>query len=128
MCAVLKKESVGDQATPLKVYRCGGSLIAQGVVLTAGHCVRSSGQLATDLLVRCGEWDTQTEEELFAYEEADVSEITVHPLFNLDNHHYNFALLFLSREFDPNLPHISPVCLPEPDMEFSDRFCVSNGW
>jgi hypothetical protein len=58
VCAVLKKEYIGDnvsmqpkhtwaqvqnvQDQPLMVYQCGASLIADRVVLTAGHCVNDT--------------------------------------------------------------------------------------
>jgi len=125
VCALLKKEFVEEEL--VKVYLCGASLIADGVVLTAGHCVNDTETLKNKLVVRCGEWDTQSEDEDQAFQEQDVETIEIHPEFNVNNHHNNFALLFLS---SPMLvsSHISPVCLPRPNDVFAEQNCVSNGW
>ena len=51
----------------------------------------------------------------------------MHPEFNVDNHHNNFALLFVESPF-PVSSHISPVCLPEPGVVYDQQNCVSHGW
>lgn len=59
------------------VYLCGASLIAEQVVLTAGHCVNDTDSLNGKLVIRCGEWDTQSEEEEFPHQEREVFQILV---------------------------------------------------
>lgn len=127
VCAVLRKEYIGPDEQLVKVYQCGASLIAGRVVLTAGHCVNDTSSLENTLVVRCGEYDTQTKDEEEPFQEMSVAEIELHPDFNADNHHNNFALLFLESEFTFN-SIISPVCLPQPGLVFGDQNCVSNGW
>eukprot|EP00092_Neocalanus_flemingeri_P046630 GFUD01052514.1.p1 GENE.GFUD01052514.1~~GFUD01052514.1.p1 ORF type:complete len:444 (-),score=109.11 GFUD01052514.1:105-1436(-) len=127
ICAVLKKEYIGEDEQLVKIYQCGASLIADGVVLTAGHCVNDTEPLDNNLVVRCGEWDTQSEDEILPFEEQDVDRLEMHPKFNVDNHHNNFALLFLRSSFRAS-SHISPVCLPRPGVVFGQQNCVSHGW
>jgi len=123
VCAVLENKSVSG--TVVQVYLCGGSLLDAGVILTAAHCVKDLEP--TNLMVRCGEWDTQAEDPL-PYQEIGVDTIEAHPCFNNDNHHNNFALLFLQSKMSL-ASHIRPVCLPSPDHVFPARkACVSNGW
>ena len=51
-----------------------------------------------------------------------------HPNLDVDNHHNNFALLFMSSAFE-EMPHISPICLPQPGKKPLDgEYCVSHGW
>ena len=61
----------------VQVYLCGASLIAPQVVLTSGHCVNDTEDLNDRLVIRCGEWDTQTEDEEFPHQERKVFRIVV---------------------------------------------------
>ena len=72
-----------QDTAPLKIYQCGASLIDYGIILTAAHCVANIESViqslhcchhylchrAADLIVRCGEWNTQNEEEKLPYQE-----------------------------------------------------------
>jgi len=126
VCAILKKELIGEETGPLKIYQCGASLIDYGIVLTAAHCIDDIK--AAELIVRCGEWNTQNEEETLPYQEVQVSAIERHPSFDLSNHKNNFAVLFLEGTGFDAMPHIAPICLPSPCVEFKDENCVANGW
>jgi len=126
VCAILKKESIGEDTLPLKIYQCGASLIDYGVVLTAAHCIVDIK--AADLIVRCGEWNTQNEEEKLPYQEVEVAAIERHPDFDLSNHKNNFAILFLEGTGFDAMPHIAPACLPRPCAVYKDENCVANGW
>merc|ERR1712142_407086 len=79
MCAILRREIVsggGDDGysqqqqqveEEVMVFQAGGSLIGAGVVLTGAHKVQDYANDPTSLIVRCGEWDTQTEGEPLAH-------------------------------------------------------------
>lgn len=128
VCAILKSVTVGEENDKVQVYLCGASLIAPQVVLTSGHCVNDTDTLQDILSVRCGEWDTQTEDEKYPFQELKVNRIEKHPDLDVDNHHNNFALLFMSSAFE-EMPHISPICLPQPGKKpLQDEYCVSHGW
>ena len=42
---------------------------------------------------RCGEWDINSEDELFPFQERELEEITVHPDFNPVNFKNDIAIL-----------------------------------
>jgi len=123
VCALLKRtERDGAEQA---VYQCGASLLDDGVILTAAHCV--SSLRAGDVVVRCGEWNAQNEDEEVEHQERQVQEIKIHPLFNNGNHHNNFALLFLETNMVRE-KHIHPACLPQPCVNYNSQNCVANGW
>ena len=115
--------------------------------MTAGHCVDNDEDLRDKLSVRCGEWDTQNEDESHPYQERRVNRVMVrlyaapdicitlivhyskkHPDLDTGNHHNNFALLFMSTAFKLE-QHISPICLPEPRTKpYNTQLCVAHGW
>ena len=116
--------------------------------MTAGHCVDNDDDLRDKLSVRCGEWDTQNEDESLPYQERRVNRVMVrlyaapdvciinicplyskkHPDLDTGNHHNNFALLFMSTAFKLE-QHISPICLPEPRTKpYNTQLCVAHGW
>jgi len=90
MCAILHETVVEDQQQKatysepnlVNLFQCGASLIAQGVVLTAAHCVDKFRGKAAELKIRCGEWDTQNETEPYPHQDRRVQDMTIHPLFD----------------------------------------------
>lgn len=72
MLAVLSEEKVNGET--LNNYECGGSLIHPKVALTGAHCVRT--KTANKLLVRAGEWDTQTTKEIYAHQVSSIKLLT----------------------------------------------------
>ena len=95
------------------------------VVLTIGHSVAK--EIATDLNVRAGEWDTQTAREPLQYVESNVESMVVHENFNKGNGINNIALLFLETPI-ANAEHINTICLPPPHMKFDGTRCFVTGW
>merc|ERR1719450_1401824 len=102
------------------VFQAGGSLIGAGVVLTGAHKVQDYANDPTSLVVRCGEWDTQTEGEPLAHQDRNVVHVELHPEFNKGNLVNTVALLFLESDFIL-ADHIDTICLPDYKEKFEDR-------
>ena len=71
MCAVL----VGGR------YRGGGSLVSPRFVLTAAHKVSDLSDLSEgeeEVVVRCGDWDTRSQAELYPHQDRKIINIIIH--------------------------------------------------
>ena len=64
-----------------------------------------------NILVRCGEWDTQEEIERIRHQDRDAERIVLHPGFNKKNLQNDFALIMTQKPFQRN-KHIDTMCLP----------------
>jgi plasma kallikrein len=129
MLAILKREYLLDARVSadesMKIYQCGATLIAPNIALTAAHCMKDVD--AEMLIVRAGEWDTQTPHEMYKHSDYDIQEIIIHDKFNPRNLHNDIALLVLSEPVKFS-EHINTVCLPH-EMEFTkDYECYAMGW
>ncbi|XP_017023827.1 phenoloxidase-activating factor 2-like [Drosophila kikkawai] len=101
-------------------YLGGGSLIAPGLVLTAGHLMFN--KLKTDIVVRAGTCYSElvTIRDNPPPESRQVFRIMVHETSDL-------ALIFLSSPFVLK-PHIQTICLPRPRKSFRYGDCKVAGW
>ena len=86
---------------------------------------------ATDLFVRCGEWDTRRVVEPIPHQDRPVVDVAVHPGFDRKNLTDNVALLFTETPFI--LGHsLDKICLPSSNYDSNSRYnwdeCVSTGW
>ncbi|KAF5276066.1 hypothetical protein FQA39_LY00862 [Lamprigera yunnana] len=121
MCVILKKTPTADGTSAV----CGCSLIAPNVILTGAHCVENIK--SSDIKIRAGEWDTQTERERYVYQERDIKQVITHEGFKLNNLFNDVALLVLETPFDKAL-HIGTICLPQYGTVFNSKECFASGW
>jgi len=126
MCAVLHEKLLAGQE-PTNLYKCGGSLIAPGVVLTAAHCLEGLADTPASIKIRCGEWDTQKTTEPYPHQDRYVAKIKMHPEFDNRSLANDFAVLFLAQDFKLDY-HVDTVCLPRPREFFVGSQCFATGW
>jgi len=131
MCAILKKVPTGKGGyggeVITKVFVGGASLIEPGVILTAAHKVNPFLNKPGDLVVRCGEWDTQTDGEPLPHQDREVSEVILHMEANPRNLHNSIAILVLVEDFTLD-NHIGTICLPQYKEKFDNERCFVTGW
>jgi len=134
ICAVLNVQDVDDTGygttEQVKVFTGGASLVAPGAVLTAAHKVHEFVSDPGQLLVRCGEWDTQTNSEPLPHQDRKVKEIILHPQYNKRNLGNTAAILILEEDFEL-AQHIDTICLPDindSDEQNHGEECYVKGW
>ena len=67
------------------------------------------------LKIRVGEWDTQTQNELFAHSDHEVDRVVIHDKFYKGGLHNDIALLFLKTKVQMT-EAVSPICLPSQSL------------
>eukprot|EP00088_Acartia_fossae_P056814 TRINITY_DN661_c0_g1_i1.p1 TRINITY_DN661_c0_g1~~TRINITY_DN661_c0_g1_i1.p1 ORF type:complete len:605 (+),score=163.65 TRINITY_DN661_c0_g1_i1:52-1866(+) len=130
ICAVLQidEQADGYVTKEVKVFTGGASLLAPGAALTAAHKVQPFVDIPEKLVVRCGEWDTQTNSEPLKHQDRTVKKIIIHPEYNRRNLAYTSALLILDSDFELS-QHVDTICLPElNDKYVEDTDCHVKGW
>ncbi|XP_041784738.1 phenoloxidase-activating factor 2-like [Anopheles merus] len=125
MVAVLLDNPIGGSGDSFNLYQGGGSLIAPNVVLTAAHIVYNKQK--DKLILRAGEWDTQTRNELYKHQDRQVYQVITHEAFNKGSLANDVALVILT---DPFLlaENIQPICLPPRGTTFDYQHCFASGW
>jgi len=106
-------------------HRCGGALINELWVATAGHCV--DDLLLPKIRVRIGEWDFSSTSEMDSHVERKVKEKIVHPKYNFFTYEYDLALLKLDKRVDFQ-DNIIPICLPGNDDLLIGEMGIVAGW
>jgi plasma kallikrein len=123
MVAVIEVAVLGNLKLPVHVG--GGSLIHPKVVLSAAHKIVKKDP--KKLVVRAGEWDTQTENEMVPHQERKVQKVIAHEDFNPGNKQNSILLLILDNAFEMTA-FINTICLPPKGMNFDNQRCFTSGW
>lgn len=106
-------------------HRCGGAIINEGWIATAGHCV--DDLLTSQIRIRVGEYDFSTVSEEYPFVERGVARKAVHPKYNFYTYEYDLALVKLESSVQ-FAPHISPICLPASDDLLVGENATVTGW
>ncbi|XP_076373137.1 serine protease 42-like [Tachypleus tridentatus] len=105
---------------------CGGTILAQRWIMTAGHCVNRYS--AHQLMIRVGEHQLSRVEN-HATQDIPVKENIVHPNYSIPIRHFNdIALLELADDIKFN-DYAWPACLPEDSPGFyKGQEATVTGW
>nr|CAH7762362.1 unnamed protein product [Callosobruchus chinensis] len=106
-------------------HRCGGAVLNENWIATAGHCV--DDLLTSQIRIRVGEYDFSSVEEQLPHVERSVARKVVHPKYNYFTYEYDLALVQVDKalEFEP---HILPICLPGSDDLLVGQNATVTGW
>ncbi|XP_066247121.1 serine proteinase stubble isoform X1 [Euwallacea similis] len=106
-------------------HRCGGAILNENWIATAGHCV--DDLLTSQIRIRVGEHDFSNAEEELPYSERSVARKIVHPKYNFFTYEYDLALVQLDKPIQ-FAAHIRPICLPATgDLLIGENATVT-GW
>nr|XP_031847367.1 serine proteinase stubble-like [Nomia melanderi] len=106
-------------------HRCGGAVLNENWIATAGHCV--DDLLTSQIRIRVGEYDFSSVQERLPYVERGVAKKVVHPKYNFFTYEYDLALVRLESSLT-FAPHISPICLPATDDLLVGENATVTGW
>lgn len=103
---------------------CGGSLISELYVLTAGHCLYSQNSLLK--FVRLGELIKDTNKDDAAPQDFKIIQQIKNPRFVSPSKYHDIALLRLNESVVFNA-YIRPLCLPTAPLKNNDAL-IATGW
>lgn len=106
-------------------HRCGGAVISNEWIATAGHCVEDLP--VQSIRLRVGEHDFSSTTEPFPAIERAARRKVVHPKYNVNTYENDLALVQLDRPLQFP-PHVAPICLPPDDIDLLGKNATLTGW
>lgn len=105
-----------------KLY-CGGALINNRYVITAGHCLKGINPKRIRLII--GDHDRNRKSSV--QEVRYISQVHIHPGFEKRTFNNDLALILMDREVRFSA-YIRPVCLPTNDRSYNKQQTTIVGW
>uniref|UniRef100_A0A8D8RFZ0 Serine protease 42 n=1 Tax=Cacopsylla melanoneura TaxID=428564 RepID=A0A8D8RFZ0_9HEMI len=107
------------------LFKCGASLIGPDIALTSAHCIKAN----TEYWVKAGDWYNRDviDDEFLPEQTRDVIDLRIHPQYSSDTLENNIALLKLSPDIE-YADNVSPVCLPDWNLDYEGENCEVTGW
>lgn len=78
-------------------------------------------------MIRAGDWDLETEKEVYSHQDRRVSKMVTHPDYYAGGLHSDVALLFTDEPFYMQ-ENVHTICLPDHSELFDHDRCFSCGW
>ncbi|XP_070497333.1 venom protease-like [Chironomus tepperi] len=134
---IIKGEKAGVAEFPFQVaigydekklnkfkFECGGSLIADDIVLTAAHCVHRKG--TRPMMVRMGRTslDLNDEDDESKVQDIKIKAIEIHPYYSAQRKHNDIAIIKLEKPFSPS-DSVGTICLSSRDSDAPKDFIVT---
>uniref|UniRef100_A0A182PMF6 Peptidase S1 domain-containing protein n=1 Tax=Anopheles epiroticus TaxID=199890 RepID=A0A182PMF6_9DIPT len=116
---------IGFGEAPDIRYLCGGSLVSDRFILTAGHCL-ASANFGPATIVRLGELSLDSSTDEAFPEDYDIAERIPHPEYKQSSHYNDIALIKLNRKVIFS-PYIRPICLPL-QASYPQKRAIATGW
>jgi trypsin len=114
--------SVRRKAT--NAHFCGGMIINEWWILTAGHCMDGEIPLIVSMVV--GD-HTRNDNSNTVRRHHDVQAIIIHEEYDDWNLYNDIALVKVSQPIEFN-EDIQPICAPDPDNSYAHTRTVASGW
>ncbi|XP_062543352.1 chymotrypsin-C-like [Armigeres subalbatus] len=106
------------QSRKIHAYVCGGTLLSDLFVLTAGHCVSKDGNALNERLftVQLGSVRQNLLLNEFPVQNKAVAEVFLHEEFSSRDFRADIGLLALKTRVDLN-EYVQPICLPTQSVQ-----------